>query len=241
MPNQPAGNRLLNALPEFEFAAMRPDLHDVTIDLRQRLYVRGESIEKIYFPIDCVLSVVTLMQNGAAIEISTVGHEGLSGSQLAFHADRPESEMFCQVAGTAKCMRRNDFLGHFERLAVFRRLVFKYTESLFNFMGQSIACSRLHGVNERCARWLLVTQDRTGRDEFDLTQEFLATMLGSTRSAVTLAVGSLHEAGLVNHHRGHLKIRNREKLEAASCECYEASRRSMERSMNFDAPRLKAT
>ncbi|MFN2527377.1 MAG: Crp/Fnr family transcriptional regulator [Candidatus Baltobacteraceae bacterium] len=213
---------------------MRRDLHDVSIDLRQGLYAFGEPIEHVYFPIDCVLSVVRMMENGDTIEIGTIGHEGMSGAQLAFRAERPESDMFCQVAGNAKCMRTSAFLGHFENLMVFRRLVFGCTEAFFNFMGQSIACNRLHRVNERCARWLLLTQDRVGKDEFYLTQEFLATMLGTTRPAVTLAAGILQEAGLISYHRGHLKIRDRERLEAASCECYEVTRRSMERAMNLD-------
>ncbi|MEO6913824.1 MAG: Crp/Fnr family transcriptional regulator [Candidatus Baltobacteraceae bacterium] len=240
MPNDALGNRILDSLPELELAAIRRDLDRVTVKAHDTLYIPNERIDRVYFPINCVLSVLAIMQNGDAVEISSIGHEGLSGSQLVFLADRPEREMICQVAGDAKCMTAEAFLKHFEKAKGFQRMIFAYTESLFNSMAQSIACNRLHVLNERCARWLLSTEDRVGRSDFYLTQEFLAIMLGTSRPAVTVAAGALQEAGLIRYHRGHVKILDREKLEAASCECYEDTARSLERVMNTNKVRIKA-
>ena len=220
MPLPLTTNRLLGALPPAELAAIRPSLRSLTLKLHTPLYETGELIERIYFPLNSVLSVVTIMLDGSAVEIGTIGHEGLSGSQLIFGAERPASQMICQMEGEACWMDVQGFRRHLDTLAVFRQLVCRYTEAMFNFMGQSIACNRLHRVNERCARWLLLTQDRIGTDSFYLTQEFLAIMLGTNRPAVTVAASTLQEAGLIQYRRGRVTIKNREGLESAACECY---------------------
>ena len=232
------GNRILDSLPDSDAAGIARELEDVALNIRHTLYHANEPITHIYFPVNCVLSVLAVMRNGAAVEISTIGYEGLSGSQLVFGAERPESSMICQVAGDAKRLPTPVFLHYFESSKTFRRLVYAYTESLFNFMGQSIACNRLHTLNERCARWLLSTQDRVGADQFFLTQEFLAIMLGTSRPAITVAAGALQEAGLISYHRGHVVIRDREGLTNASCECYQVTARSIERSMGAAARSL---
>ena len=209
LSNQPSANRLLDSLPERELAAITPSLHSVSFALREVVYEQDALISHIYFPINSVLSVLTIMSDGNAIEVGSIGHEGLSGSQVFFGADRPQSQMICQIAGNAQCMKVEDFRKHLEKAPRFRALVYRYTENMFNFMAQSIACNRLHDVNERCARWLLLTQDRVGGDEFFLTQEFLAIMLGTNRPAVTLAAGALQQAGMIEYARGHIKILDR--------------------------------
>ncbi len=220
MPLSFTTNRLLSALPPAELAPIKPSLRLVALKLHMPIYEPGELIERIYFPLNSVLSVVTIMQDGSAVEIGTIGQEGLSGSQLIFGSERPASQMICQMEGEACCMDVEAFRLHLDTRPVFRRLVCRYTEAMFNFMGQSIACNRLHRVNERCARWLLLTQDRIGRDSFYLTQEFLAIMLGTNRPAVTVAASALQEAGLIQYRRGHLTIKDRQGLENAACECY---------------------
>jgi len=232
MSDQPAtGNFLLDQLPASDRAAIGADLVPLQFEARQVLYRPGEPIEYVYFPSGCGLSVLTIMENGDCVEIGTIGREGLSGSQLIFHAFRPESEMICQVPGDAFALTTDRFLEHFESAPMLRHLVFGYTESMFNFMGQSIACNRLHNLNERCARWLLSMQDRVGRSQFYLTQEFLAMMLGTTRPAVTLTALALQEAGLIRYNRGNLAIVDRDGLERAACECYGVTARTLARTL----------
>lgn len=203
----PFGNHILDALPELEAAAVRPHLKRVHLELGEVLYVTGEPFPNVYFPAGAVLSVLTLMRDGAAIEIGTFGWEGLSGTQLVLDEDRSPHQMICQIAGAAQVMAP----------------VQKYMVAFINFMAQSVACNRLHTVEERCARWLLLTHDRVKGDTFESTQEFLAMMLGVHRPGVTVAAGALQEAGLIRYRRGSVEIRDREGLESASCECYRAN------------------
>lgn len=204
-------------------ASIRPHLTQVSLEIRDVVYLAGERIAHVYFPTGSVLSVLTIMSDGSAVEIGTFGNEGVSGSQIILGGDRPPSQTICQVAGDAYVMPVAAFHLHFETASTFRALMRSYTQALFNFMGQSIACNRLHSINERCARWLLLTHDRVGRDAFDLTQEFLAIMLGVHRPSVSAAAAALQEAGFIRYHRGHLEIRDRAGLESASCECYAIS------------------
>lgn len=210
------------------------------VHARDVLYPVDEPLRHVYFPEGAVLSVLTIMQSGAAVEIGTFGLEGLSGAQLILGGNRAPSKMICQVPGAALCMPVDRFLTHLKTARTFQRIVRRYTEALFNFMGQSIACNRLHTVDERCARWLLMTHDRVDSDEFDLTQEFLAIMLGVHRPGVSIAAGSLQEAGFIRYSRGHVQIRNRQGLETAACECYQISAdqftRSLRSAINGDDP-----
>jgi len=199
---------------------MRTALEFVALAAHDVVYPAGEAIDAIYFPITAVLSVLTVMRDGAAVEIGTFGCEGLSGAQVALGGERSASQVICQVPGDAYRMPVAAFLAHFETAPTFRRLVRRYAEALFNFMGQSIACNRLHPVNERCARWLLLTHDRVAGDVFELTQEFLAIMLGVQRPVVNVAARALQDAGHIRYHRGRVEIRDRAGLERAACECY---------------------
>ena len=203
----------------------------MTLALRDVVYDPDRTIVQIYFPTTAVLSVLTIMQDGGAVEIGTFGREGLSGSQVTFGASRPPSKTICQVRGNAHVLPVDIFLALFDSAPTFRRIVQRYTEALFNFMGQSIACNRLHTVNERCARWLLLTHDRVARDAFDLTQEFLAIMLGVRRPGVSIAAATLQAAGFIRYSRGHVEIIDREGLESAACECYKINALGFDRSV----------
>lgn len=227
MADDRTGNRILDSLPDGEFPTVLSCLEAVTLSQRDVLYRTGERIERVYFPTGGVLSILAVMRDGNSVEVVTVGLEGMSGAQLTFDSDRPLSEMVCQVAGTARAMTTESFYECFERLPGFRRLAFAYMESQYNFMAQSIACNRLHSLHERCARWLLSTRDRVGSNQFYLTQEFLAVMLGTSRPAVTVVAGALQEAGLISYHRGRVTICEPERLERESCECYEVTSRQI--------------
>ncbi len=226
------GNAILDALPDGEAAALRRDLNRVTLEVRDVLYEARQPLTEVFFPIGAVLSVLTVMRDGTAVEIGTFGREGLSGAQLVLGGEYAPSRMICQVRGDSMRLPVDAFTVHFASAPVFRRIVLRYTEALFNFMGQSIACNRLHTVDERCARWLLLTHDRVSADEFALTQEFLAIMLGVSRPGVTLAAGALQEAGCIRYSRGHVVIVDRERLESAACECYAINAREFARALS---------
>ncbi|HEY3674515.1 MAG TPA: Crp/Fnr family transcriptional regulator [Candidatus Tumulicola sp.] len=188
-------------------------------------------LDTVYFPTTCVLSAVTIMLDGTSVEIGTIGHEGFGAVQTALHIRRIPGEMICQVAGESYVMDADSFEAAVETMPGLRMAAFRYLQSLLNLMSQSIACNRLHGLLERCARWLLMTRDRAGSDSFYLTQEFLAYMLGVRRSGVSIAAGSLAQAGFIRYRRGHIIIIDGPGLESASCECYRVVRDRTERLM----------
>ncbi|HEY5340785.1 MAG TPA: hypothetical protein VIK27_07145, partial [Candidatus Aquilonibacter sp.] len=170
------GNRLLDALPNEAFSAVSPDLRAIEFEHGDSVYTAGARIGSLYFPVDCVLSAVTVMLNGDQCATSSVGHEGACGVELLFAPDhRSGGATTCQIRGTAYAMPGTAFLEHCARLPAFRKRVDAFTESLFSAIRQSVACNRLHGLRRRCACYLLGTQDRVGNNEFFLTQEALAT------------------------------------------------------------------
>lgn len=191
--------------------------------LRRQIYWPDELIEHVYFPIDCVLSVVTRLENGNQIEVGTVGREGVSGLPLLLGATTSANESYCQVPGTA--VRIDTAL--FQSLKgdeKFRRLLDRYVQAYVNMLGQLAACNRLHNVYERCSRWLLMSQDRVDSATIRLTHQYLAMMLGTQRAGVTLAAGALQRAGFIRCGKGFIAILDRAGLESASCECYLVAR-----------------
>lgn len=212
---------MLDALPAEELAALRPHLRDVSLQAGEILYNPHEMLSEIYFPTTSVLSIILIMQDGAAVEIGTTGREGVSGSiALMLGTVVTPSQMVCQVPGNAKSIPLERFQDAVPEGSRLRELTQNYARSSVALMGQSIACNRLHTLIERCARWLLLTHDRVGVDEFSLTQEFLSMMLGVHRPAVSIAAGALQQAGFIRYRRGHLRIVDRDGLESAACECY---------------------
>ena len=187
---------------------------------RQPVYHAEEPITLVYFPIDAVFSVVTRMRDGNLIEVGTIGREGTTGIPSLLGAQTTANDCFCQVPGKAIAIPA----GYFQQLAsndvTFRRLLDRYLQAYVNFLGQLSACNRLHTVYERCARWLLLTHDRVGRDDIQLTHEYLAMMLGSRRSGVSIALAALQRAGYIHYAHGCITVLDRAGLEETSCECY---------------------
>jgi CRP-like cAMP-binding protein len=215
-------NRLLAALPGDVRRAVQSSLETVRIERRAVIYQPDEPIEYLYLPIDAVISVVTVMRDGAQIEVVTVGCEGITGAE-GLLTDRLASRLtWCQVAGEAYRISTRDFRDLCAEQPLFRSLVERYISALLDALAQSIACNRLHYVNERCARWLLMTNDRVGRPEFPLTHEALATMLGVRRAGVSIAASALQQAGYIRYSRGRVTILERQGLESVACECYGA-------------------
>jgi CRP-like cAMP-binding protein len=222
-------NRILGALPPKEMDALRPLLETVRLACRQDLYEAGQPIDHVYFPHRGVISMVTVMPDGSAVEIATVGPEGMVGVPVFLGAEQMASKAFAQVPGEAARIEADAFRRAIAHSPALHRILLRYTLALMNQMAQNAACNRTHGVEERCARWLLMTQDRVHGDTFPLTQEFLAQMLGVRRPTVSIAAGMLAKAGLVSYVRGQMVILDREGLEAASCDCYRIIAREFER------------
>ena len=214
-------NKLLSGLPRSDFARLRPYLRTVPITVKQVLHPRNEPITEVFFPNGGVASVTAVMRNGAMVEIATIGDEGLVGINAFFGSALMSGEAMMQVPDTnAEVMSVQAFRAELDRRGAFYDSVQLYSQGLVILMMQSAACMALHSVQERCCRWLLMTHDRIRRDDFQLSHEFLAMMLGSTRPTVTVVAGALQKAGLIKYTHGRMTIVDRQGLEGASCECY---------------------
>jgi CRP-like cAMP-binding protein len=192
---------------------------DVTFDVRTVLFEPGGPIEAVYFPTDGVISLVTPLNDGAVVEVATIGNEGIVGVPLV-PLGALAVRAITQVAGRGMRVDAAVFVEWFERSQAFQTLVDRYTQALFGQIAQAAACNRLHSSEERLSRWLLMSQDRVESSQFMITQEFLGQMLGARRSTVSVSAGILQRAGLISYTRGRVTIVNRAGLEAVSCECY---------------------
>jgi hypothetical protein len=220
----PTRNKILRLIPPDELASVVERSELVEVRSKQVLFEPGDKLEHVHFPEDCVISLVTVMEDGDQVEAMTIGNDGFSGIPV-FHEVETSKHKGCgQITGTALRLVTKDFHSLARELAGLKRLLHRYSEFVFEAVAQSAACNRLHVIEQRCARWLLMSQDRVGRDSFDLTQEFLAEMLGVRRPGVTVAMGILEKAGLIAHGRGNITVVNRPGLEKASCECYRTIR-----------------
>ena len=214
-------NRLLASLPWDDYERLSSELAWRPLKARQVLHRHGEPIAEVYFPGRSVCSITNVMEDGRVVEVATVGREGLIGIGAVFGAPAASGEAFVQIpAEPAGVMSLDAFRREMERHGPFHDCVTKYSQAFVNLLMQSVACNALHSAEQRCCRWLLMTHDRIEQDEFPLTHEFLASMLGVRRPTVTLVMAELARTGIVSHVRGHVRIVDRKGLEAASCECY---------------------
>ena len=230
------GNRLLAALPDGLLEELMRHLEPVTLDARDPVANPGQPYEHVYFPEGCIVSVVNDMRDGSTVETGTIGNEGVAGLAALMDATTSESRMFVQVPGAALRAPATVVAGLVERERELRRLINRYAHAYLSQVAQGAACNRLHGIEQRCARWLLMTHDRVGRDEFPLKQQFLAEMLGVRRAGVSVAASTLQDAALIRYSRGTIQILDREGLEAASCECYGVIHRQFDRLLPRSAP-----
>ena len=191
------------------------------LTLKEILHQAGEPIEYVYFPGGGFISELTVLETGEMVEIATIGREGMVGIFAAGDGEQAPSVSMVQAA-TDVCYRlpTASFREEMDRGGAFHDLITRYTHAHVGLIMQSTACNAIHTVEQRLARWLLMAHDRVGLDAFPLTQEFVAMMLGVSRPSVTIVAGTLQKAELITYHRGHVAILDREKLEAASCECY---------------------
>ena len=215
------GNRLLDRLPEAEYHRLLPLLKPVKLAFEQVLYELRGPIDYAYFPTGAVTSALTVMQDGSAIEVATVGNEGLVGHTAAFgRARRRPTRSSCRSGTEAYASRRRHCGEEVARGGPLQDLLDDYHTAFMAQVSQSVACNGLHRLEQRCCRWLLMTRDRVGSDDLRLTHEFLAIMLGARRASVTEVLRPLQEAGLVRSHRGRISILDGAGLEERACECY---------------------
>lgn len=230
MAAKQSSNRLLARLPVADYERLLPVLEPVSLPFQHTLLKPGDRMDKVYFPGSGVISITRNMRNGRTLEVATVGNEGFIGIGALFAGDRWLAGALVRVPDqSAHAMRVRAFEREVNRRGPFWNVVSRYAQGFLASLMQSAACNALHSVEERCARWLLTTRDRVGRNEFPMTQELLAVMLGVRRPSVTLAVRALQRARLIEYGHKRMLIRDRAGLEAASCECYAVIKRSFTR------------
>lgn len=225
-------NRLLAAIPPDEYSRVLAYMEIVPLKYKQPLYLNNQPIEYVYFPKQGVVSLLTIMGDGSAVEVGTVGNEGMVGLPVLLGAKSVPGQSFAQIPGEAWRMSVDAFKVHVFAGSPLHELLQRYTQALFNLIAQSAACNRLHSIEERFARWLLMTADRVETNSFLLTQEFLAQMLGVNRSSVSLTASIIQRAGLIEYVRGQMTILDRSGLEATTCECYQIVKAEFERLLN---------
>lgn len=224
-------NRILAALPPDELTRIEPFLERVQLTHRQLIYDPNVPIEHVHLPETGVISVLSVMADGTAIETVTVGSDGFVGLAVFHGVDIATEQAFVQVTGEGYRIRSAAFRELLNDCPSFTGLLHRYAAFLFSFASQCSGCNRLHNIEQRCARWLLMVHDRVPGDEFDLTQEFLSQMLGVRRATVSEVASGLQAAGLISYSRGHITVVNRAGLEGKSCECYEILTSNFERLM----------
>jgi hypothetical protein len=217
-------NKILKLLPPAELALILERSELVTVTSKEIVFEPEKRIKYVHFPENSVISLITVMEDGKAVEAMTVGNDGFTGIAVFHGVKASRNKAIGQISGQSQRLSVKDFNALVQECAGLRRLLHRYSLFVYETVSQSAACNRLHVVEQRCARWLLMSQDRVGRDRFDLTQGFLAEMLGVQRPGVTVAMGFLEKAGLITHGRGNITVVNRAGLERASCECYSTIR-----------------
>ncbi|MEU7257444.1 Crp/Fnr family transcriptional regulator [Streptomyces rimosus] len=227
-PYDPRGNRLLAALPEAERGRLEPHLESVELNSGDVLYRSGEPIDAVWFPVLGVISIVAEL-DGPAVEVATVGDEGMVGLSVFLGVGSPTERAVCQVPGRGLRMDADRFRHEIAVLdGRLQQILQRFTQAMFTQLARNAACNRSHRTRQRCARWLLMTGDRMHSDRFPLTQRFLAQMLAVRRSSVSEVAGALAEDGCISYSRGIITLLDRERLEANACGCYRVIRETID-------------
>lgn len=220
--NRQTNNQILAALPSEDYQRLLPHFKPVSLPSGEILYNIGDRIDYIYFPFAAVVSLVLNMENGLSVEVGIVGSDGAVGVTALMGVDKALSNAIVQIPNGAMQVRMSVIKEEFNRGKELQKLLLNYTAAFIKQVSQTAACNNHHSIEERLARWLLMCHDRISLDELQLTQEFIANMLGSRRPTVSMAAAALQTEGLIHYKHGHIKIIDRQGLEAFSCECYEA-------------------
>jgi len=225
----PEQNHLLAALSPAERERLYPHLRLVKLPLGKALYESGDVLRNVYFPVDCIVSLLYVLESGASAEISVVGNEGLIGVALFMGGETTPSRAIVQSAGHAYRLDGQRLKDEFHRNGGLQLLLLRYTQSLITQMAQTAVCNRHHSVDQQLARWLLLSLDRLTSQELVMTQELIANMLGVRREGVTEAAGKLQTLGVIRYSRGHITVLDRPMLEQLCCECYSVVKQESDR------------
>ena len=222
-------NHLLAALSPAERERLIPHLKLVPMPLGRVLYESGDVMRHVYFPTDCIVSLLYVMENGASAEISIVGNEGLIGIALFMGGETTPSRAIVESAGHAYRLIGRELKEEFHRNGQMQLLLLRYTQALITQMAQTAVCNRHHSVDQQLCRWLLLSLDRLSSNKLTMTQELIANMLGVRREGVTEAAGKLQKLGVIRYSRGQITVLDREKMEQLCCECYAVVRKETDR------------
>ncbi|MBU6994108.1 Crp/Fnr family transcriptional regulator [Ferrovum myxofaciens] len=225
----PRQNHLLAALPEEDYAYFSPFLEGVQMPLGEVLYESGMQMRHVYFPVDSIVSLLYVMEDGSSAEIAVVGNEGIVGVSLFVGGETTPSRAVVQSAGNAYRLKGQFLKNEFFRAGPMQHLLLRYTQALLTQMAQTAVCNRHHTLDQQFCRWLLLSLDRLPSNELIMTQELIAAMLGVRREGVTEAAGNVQKAGLIKYSRGHITILDRVGLEKRVCECYAVVKKEFDR------------
>lgn len=213
-------NHILASLPNDDRDGILLDLQPVSLRPSQVLYEMGDAIDYVYFANSGMCSLISYTKEGETLEVGIVGYDGMVGLTAFFGDDKSQHRVIVQGAGDALRMRVGAFRQAVKQVGSFQSLILRYVQVIIAQLTQSAVCNRFHPIEGRLCRWLLLSQDAVRSNELELTQEFIAYMLGVRRAGVTVAAGAIQSLGLISYNRGHITILDREGLEDASCECY---------------------
>ena len=233
-------NRLLQSLPADELARLSAELEVIEVTPMQVLAEAGHPLAHVYFPQTAVISLLRRMRDGTTVEAGVIGRDGIAGLTIALGSTWSPETIVASVPGIAQRIPAAAFQDLLPNLPTFSRLIDRYALSFIDQLGQTIACNSLHSIEQRCTRWLLHAHDASGADEFHVTHEVLARMLGVRRAGVTVAALVLQREKLISYTRGRVVILDRKGLEKAGCECYALTRMRTERLLGAEVPRSSA-
>lgn len=213
-------NAILAQLPDPEYAELKSQLRLEQSELKHTAYAPGQPISEVYFPLSAIFSLVAISDGRVMLEVATVGHEGMVGLPVYLGASSSPQAAFCQVPGETAVLSVADFRQALGRDGALRALLNRFTQATMVQVSQNVVCNRTHTTDARMARWLLTTRDRVGSEQFPLTQEFLAQMLGVRRPTVSDTARRLQGENLIRYSRGVITIVDHDRLEQAACQCY---------------------
>ena len=222
-------NHLLSKLTDEESEPLLPLFELVETKVQEVLLQHGQPINYAYFPCRSAHSCMVYLEDGSAVEVGTIGNESFTGIEMLLDATLATQTVICQIGGPSLRMTAENFRKLISKAGALTSILKRSGQAYVSQVSQSVACNRLHSTDMRFARWLLITHDRVQNDEFDLTQEFLAAMLGVHRPSVSVVAGLFQQAGMISYTRGRMKILNRARQEESTCECYATVRSHFER------------
>lgn len=224
-----SANKILAGLPAEEFQRLEPKLRQVSFPVGTIVYIPEQPIEHVHFVTHGIISWLATLEDGNTVEAGVIGPEGVGGIEAVLGATSTPNQGLAQSDVEAMRIGAADLIAEFRRGGMLHDLLLRFMHTMFIQVTQTAACNRLHTLDQRLARWLLMTRDRIDGDQFTLTQEFLSRMLGVRRAGVSVAANSLRQMGLIDYHRGDIHVLDRGALQKVACECYEVVKAEYDR------------